>query len=152
MKQLKRERSSRTILKKSKSLSAGIIFKAGELQLGQTVFDIHKQNLQEKKRKLNEKTKKDERIYHENVAKAKAVLETNKKLEDMTIKELTAICKPLKQKEDGKMPSKKNELIEKFREWNGRPAPIFDIIDIDETLSNDIKHNNDDLDDYEIEV
>ena len=40
-------------IKKSKSLSAGIIFKAGELRLGQTVFDIHKQNLQEKERKGN---------------------------------------------------------------------------------------------------
>ena len=95
-------------IKKTKALSAGIIFKAGEVRLGKTVFDVHKHNLKEKKKKLNEKTKKDEKIYLENVAKAKAIFETNKTLEDMTIKELTTICKPLKQKEDGKMPKKKS--------------------------------------------
>ena len=136
-------------IKKSKSLSAGIIFKAGEVRLGQTVFDIHKQNLKEKKRKENEKTKKDEKIYLENVAKAQAILETNKALEHMTIKELTTICKPLKRKEDGKMPTKKNELIAKYHEWNGRPAPIFDIVSIDDESIDD---NNEDLNDYEVEV
>ena len=94
-------------IKKSKALSAGIIFKAGELRLGKTVFDIHKENLREKKRKMNEKIKKDEKLYHENVAKAKAVFETNKTFDQITIKELTTICKPLKRKEYGKMPNKK---------------------------------------------
>ena len=94
-------------IKKSKSLSAGIIFKAGEVRLGKTVFDVHKQNLKEKKIKLNQKIKKDEKMYHENVAKARAIFEKNKRLEDMTIKELTTICKPLKQKDDVKMPNKK---------------------------------------------
>ena len=96
-------------IKKSKALSAGIIFKAGELRLGKTVFDLHKENLREKKRKMNEKMKKDELLYNKNVAKAKAVFETNKTLDQMTIKELTTICKPLKRKEDGKMPNKKND-------------------------------------------
>ena len=71
------------------------------------MFDVHKHDLKEKKKRLNEKTKKDEKIYLENVAKAKAVFETNKMLEDITIKELTTLCKPLKRKEDGKMPNKK---------------------------------------------
>ena len=136
-------------IKKTKALSAGIIFKAGEVRLGQTVFDVHKHNLKEKKKKLNEKTKKDEKIYLENVAKAKAVFETDKLLEDMTIKELTTICKPLKRKEDGKMPNKKKELIEKFHEWNGRPAPIFEVDEFDEASIDDI---NDNVNNYELEV
>ena len=139
-------------IQKSKSLSAGIIFKAGELRLGKTVFDIHKDNLREKKKKMNEKMKKNEKLYNENVAKAKEVFETNKTLEQMTIKELTTICKPLKRKEDGKMPNKKNELIAKFHEWNGRPKPNFDLVEIDEvTLPND-DSNNEQVDDYEIDV
>ena len=136
-------------IKKTKALSAGIIFKAGEVRLGKTVFDVHKHNLKEKKKKLNEKTKKDEKIYLENVAKAKAIFETNKTLEDMTIKELTTICKPLKRKEDGKMPNKKKELIEKFHEWNGRPAPIFEVDEIDEASIDDI---NDNVNNYEMEI
>ena len=47
-------------------------------------------------------------------------------LESMTAKELTIICKPLKRKDDGKMPTKKEQLILKYKEWNGRPAPLFD--------------------------
>ena len=139
-------------IKKSKSLSAGIIFKAGEVRLGKTVFDVHKQNLKEKKLKLNQKIRKDEKIYHENVAKARAIFEKNKRLEDMTIKELTTICKPLKRKDDGKMPNKKNELIAKFNEWNGRPEPIFDIVEIDEVSLDGIDNNNDDSNDYEFNV
>ena len=91
-------------MKNSKSLPAGIIFKAGKVWLGKAVFDVQKQNLKEKKMKLNQKIKKDEKIYHKNVAKARAIFEKNKRLEDMTI------CKPLKWKVDGKMPNKKNEL------------------------------------------
>ena len=34
-------------------------------------------------------------------------------------KELVIICKPLKRKEDGKMPIKKDQLILKYKEWSG---------------------------------
>ena len=44
---------------------------------------------------------------------------------------------------------KQKELIEKFHEWNGSPAPIFEIVEIDEALINDI---NDDINDYEMEI
>ena len=101
---------------------------------------------------MNQKIRKDEKIYHENVAKARAIFEKNKRLEDMTIKELTTICKPLKRKDDGKMPNKKNELIAKFNEWNGRPEPIFDIVEIDEVSLDGIDNNNDDPNDYEFDV
>ena len=50
------------------------------------------------------------------------------------------------------MPNKKNELIAKFHEWNGRPKPNFDLVEIDEvTLPND-DSNNEQVDDYEIDV
>ena len=46
----------------------------------------------------------------------------------------------------------KNELIAKFHEWNGRPKPNFDLVEIDEvTLPND-DSNNEQVDDYEIDV
>ena len=38
--------------------------------------------------------------------------------------------------------NKKNELIAKYHEWNGRPAPIFDIVPIDDESIDD---NNEDL-------
>ena len=61
------------------------------------------------------------------MAEAKEAFKKKVTLESMTAKELTIICKPLKRKDDRKMPTKKEELILKYMEWNGRPAPSFDI-------------------------
>ena len=128
-------------LKESTRLSAGILFKAGSSRLGKTVFDVHRENLEEKNKDLIEKIKKDEKNYYEQVRKAEEVFEKKKTIESMTIKELTIICKPLKRKEDGKMPNKKDQLIQKFKEWSGRPTPSFSIDhlqdDIDGEIDND---------------
>ena len=134
-------------LKESKRISSGIIFKAGSVRLGKTVFDIHKENQEEKKQEMIKKVKKDEKEYFENIAKAKAVFEKKTDLESMTIKELTAICKPLKTKDDGKMPTKKKDLILKYKEWNGRPVPSFDVShllnDSNDDNCNDVDIDND---------
>ena len=102
------------------------------------------------------KIKNDEKEYNDNVAKAKAVFEKKSNLENMTIKELTIICKPLKRKEDGKMPTKKVDLIQKYKEWTGRPAPTFDVSEydvvatdtIDDDDNNNSKPNNNDDDNF----
>ena len=114
-------------LKESTRLSAGILFKAGSSRLGKTVFDIHRENMIEKNEKEIQRIKKDELMYKEQVEKAREVFEKKTNIETMTIRELTTICKPLKRKEDGKMPNKKDQLILKYREWYGRPAPSFDV-------------------------
>ena len=137
------------ILKESKRISSGIIFKAGSVRLGKTVFDVHMENKQDKRNEMITKIKNDEKEYNENVAKAKAVFEKKSNLENMTIKELTIICKPLKRKEDGKMPTKKVELIKKYKEWDGRPAPTFDVSEYDVVAmtnddNNSTPKNNDD--------
>ena len=59
----------------------------------------------------------------------------------MTIKELTIICKPLKRKEDDKMPNKKDQLIQKYREWSGRPTPSFNV----DHLQDDTDENNEEV-------
>jgi len=114
-------------LKESTRLSAGILFKAGSSRLGKTVFDVYRENLEEKNKNLIAKIKNDEKMYREQVKKAEEVFEKKKTIESMTIKELTLICKPLKRKEDGKMPNKKDQLIQKYLEWSGRPTPSFNI-------------------------
>ena len=113
-------------LKESTRLSAGIVFKAGSSRLGKTVFDVHCENQKEKNQKEIEKIKKVEKAYKRQVEQAKEVFRKKMTLESMTAKELTIICKPLKRKDDGKMPTKKEQLILKYKEWNGRPAPSFD--------------------------
>ena len=52
----------------------------------------------------------------------------------MTIRELTIVCKPFKRKTDGKMPNKKVDLIAKYNEWVGRPAPVFNYHDVNENI------------------
>ena len=115
-------------LKESTLLSAGILFMAGSLRLGKTLFDIHMDNLKEKNQVLIDKIKKEQKANDENLKKANEIFEKkNGSLESMTIRELTIICKPLKQKSDGKMPNKKEDLNQKYYEWSGRPAPSFDV-------------------------
>jgi len=127
------------ILKESKRITSGIIFKAGSVRLGKTVFDIHMENMEDKRKEAITKIKKDEKEYYDNVAKAKEVFDKKTDLQSMTIRELTIICKPLKRKEDGKMPTKKVELIQKYNEWNGRPIPSFNVseYETDKNANND---------------
>ena len=91
------------------------------------VFDVHKENVEEKQRVLVEKIKKEERIYNENVKRAEEVFRMKPTIESVKIRELTLICKLLKRKGDEKMSNKKDSLILKYKEWSGRPAPSFDV-------------------------
>ena len=146
------------ILKESKGISSGITFKAGSVRLGKTVFDVHMENKQEKRNEMITKKKKnEEKEYNDNVAKAKAAFEKKNNLENMTIKELTIICKPLKRKEEGNISTKKVELInKKYKEWNGRPAPTFDVLEygVIATSNNDNDNStpNNNADDYFVKI
>ena len=53
---------------------------------------------------------------------------------EMEICELTIVFKPFKRKRDGKMLSKKRELKEKYNEWVGRLAPVFNYHNVDEHI------------------
>ena len=114
-------------LRESTQLSAGILFKAGSSRIGKTVFDVYRENLEEKNKQIIKKIKNDEKNYYEQVRQAEEVFNKKKTIETMTIKELTIICKPLNRKEDGKMPIKKDQLILKYKEWSGRPTPSFNV-------------------------
>ena len=133
-------------LRESTRLSAGILFKARSSRIGKTVFDVYKENLEEKNKQMIEKIKNDEKNYYEQVRQAEEVFNKKKTIETMTIKELTIICKPLKRKEDGKMPIKKDQLILKYKEWSGRPTSSFNVdhlMDDQHTgVGSDINDNN----------
>ena len=55
-------------------------------------------------------------MYYEQVKKAEEVFNIKKSIDNMMIKELTIIRKSLKWKEDDKMPNKKDQLIQKYKE------------------------------------
>ena len=98
--------------------------------------------MDEKVKNARDKMRKEEQMYKINVQNAKEVFEKNIPIENMTIKQLTVICKQYTRKEDGKMPNKKDELIKKYKEWSGRPAPIFDNAYVD--LTSIVDAGNDD--------
>ena len=93
------------------------MFKTGTIQLGKTVFDIHRENKNDKVKKAREKMRKEEQMYKLNVQKANELFAKNIALENMTTKQLKIICKQYKRKEDGKMPNKKDELLKKYKKW-----------------------------------
>ena len=55
-------------------------------------------------------------MYYEQVKKAEEVFNIKKSIDNMMIKELTIIRKSLKWKEDDKMPNKKDQSIQKYKE------------------------------------
>ena len=118
-------------LKSNTKLSAGILFKAGSNRLGKTVFEVCKENYDDKQKTAIKKIQKEEEEYKRNVSNAQKVFEKKGNIQQMTIKELTIICKPLKRKSDGAMPNKKNDLIAKYHEWVARPAPTFNYEDVE---------------------
>ena len=131
-------------LKANSRLSAGILFKSGSTRLGKTVFDVCRENIEEKRKQTIDKMNKEKDEYNKNVENATKVWEKKGELEKMTIRELTIVCKPLKRKSDGKMPNKREELIAKFKEWHGRPTPVF-VDDIN--VENSEISNDDNIDD-----
>ena len=125
-----RGKTIRQQLESAKRVTSGVVFGCGSTRLGKTVFDICKENQDKKRQKFVEKIRQEEKTYLKDVEVAKEVLRKKPDIQTMTIKELKLICKPLKRKSDGKMPTKKVDLIAKYREWDGRPAPRFEIKDL----------------------
>ena len=83
--------------------------------------------------------------YEQMIQKANEVFAKKSNVELMTIRELTTICKPLKLKSDGKMPTKKQQLMEAYIVWKNRPPPVFE--EDSSPLSNDnIDDDTDDVD------
>lgn len=89
------------------------------------MFDVAQQNTNDKFCKHNEKVQKVEQEYLQSKAKADEVYNKRLPVEKMMIADLKTILKPLKQKDDGPMPVKKKDLLEKYKQWVGRPEPQF---------------------------
>ena len=129
-------------LMKATRITASIVIKAGSFRLSQDVFEAHKETEKDKRNALIEKLKNEEERYNKYVKAAEKVWEVKEKVEDMTIKELTDICRPLKRKDDGPMPKKKTELIAKYKEWYGRPVPTFNVANDEIVTLLDVQDNN----------
>ena len=98
------------------------MFKLGSCRIGKTVFDVQKENA--KKREIIEKEKmmKNQQAYQGMLDKAMFVHLLKLPVEKMTCKQLTAILKPLKTKDDPAMPTKKINLLVRYEQWKDHPV------------------------------
>ena len=147
------------ILKQARKVTSGIVFKAGTTRLGKTVFDVAQDNIREKINIANNKIKKMEKEYLQNKMKAEDIFSKKHTIEKMTIAKLKAVCKPHKRKADGKMPTKKEDLFAKYREWSARPAPDFLLMEeelptvgFSKMDHSDVESDNDDINNNNYEV
>ena len=131
-------------------LSAGIVFKSGSTRLGKTVFEVCKENHEEKIKNEIKKIKKDEIQHKKNVENAKKLFEKKGTIENMTIRELNIVCIPLKRKSDGPMSNKKEAFISNYKEWVGRSPPLFNICELensmDDAIVTQVVNDNNDID------
>ena len=114
-------------LKKSKKLTAGVLYKNGAARIGATTLEILKENKQDQIIKEQRKLRKEQTAYLKLKEEADKVLSSGTELEKMTIKDLKTLVKLHKLRSDGAMPTKKEDLIDKYKQWKDRPPPQFNI-------------------------
>ena len=95
-------------------MTAGLLFKASQLGLGSNVL-----NLQERKERIVFDTRELARLkalkeYTIRKAAALEIIVLNKPITDPSVKELKALVHYKKRKEDGAVPSAKNDLLERY--------------------------------------
>ena len=98
------------------------MFKLGSCRIGKTVFDVQKENAKKQEIIEKEKTMKNQQAYQGMLDKAMFVLLLKLPVEKMTCKQLTAILKPLKTKDDPAMPTKKISLLVRYKQWKDCPV------------------------------
>ena len=81
--------------------------------------------------------KRDEIQYNRNVENAERVFEKKRSIKNMSIRELTIVCKPLKKRDNGPMPNTKEALINKYKEWFGGQPPIFNSSQLENSMMDD---------------
>ena len=114
------------VWKKLKKWSAGVIFKSGKCYLDKDVLSMA---INAKQKKDNEFVEKISKLYNEFIDKKndynKAIQQieslTSRDENDIPIKLLKPVCSYKKRKGDKAMPTKRNELIERYVSTKSRP-------------------------------
>ena len=117
----KEGKSIEEMLKEQKgAFSAGKAFSVGLLRIGKTVFDRvtkHTDDMNVKQKKKSEAARLAMAELAQKAAEVKALGNTPDKL---TITQIKTLLAPLKRKGDKALPTRKNELLTRLREWESR--------------------------------
>ena len=105
----------------NKKVTSGNLFKSGSCRIGKTVFDVQKENTKKREIVQKEKAMRNQQGYQAMLDEATFVHTLKLPVKKMTCKQLTAILKPLKTKDDPAMPTKKSKLLVRYKQWKDRP-------------------------------
>ena len=94
-------------LMESKKITAGYLFKAGSCRISKTVFDIQKENVVTRNKTEKERARKQKLTYRAMILEAQSVRPLNLDPAKMTCKQLSAILKALKTKDNTALPTNK---------------------------------------------
>ena len=130
-------------LKKSKKITAGLLYKNGSARIGATTLMVMQEIKQQKIVKEQQKLKNERDAYLKLKEEAEVILQSGVAFEKMSIKNLKTLVKLHKTKSDGAMPTKKEALIQKYNQWKNRPAPVFNL-NTNAMFVQDVEMNNND--------
>ena len=102
------------------AVSAGKVYNAGLVRIGQTIFDIVNESNTDNKRAAKEKGDIARLAYNAKVKSALDIKALRISSDKLTINQLKVLIAPLKRKGDGPMPTKKAVLLETLMLWEGR--------------------------------
>ena len=91
------------------------------MQNWKTAFDVQKENTKKREIVQKEKAMRNQQGYQAMLDEATFVHTLKLPVKKMTCKQLTAILKPLKTKDDPAMPTKKSKLLVRYKQWKDRP-------------------------------
>jgi hypothetical protein len=127
----------KTRLEQSKKISSTVITSNGTHRLGKTVREVVFENRLKHQKILAQIKQNHINTYLQWVKDAEIMMNATKDKIDKkgkkgyTVKEMTVLLKPKKRKEDGRMPTKCDDLLAVFDLWMGRPNLEYEAIEKD---------------------
>ena len=114
-------------LRTIKTMTAGQLFKAKGCRIGKDIMDIYNENIAAVAEEKVTKRRKNREDYIAMQHAANELMRTTPvDITKMSNKNLLVLLKPLKRKDDGPMPTKKQAMLQKYNEWKHRPPLTFD--------------------------
>ena len=136
-----------------KKVSSASIIKQGQYSLNSNVLQlVEKKNLMKKE----EETKKLTKAYtqYKKLTDAADIILRSKLRSQWSANDYKTVLKPLKRREDGKMPTTLPELTTAYNSWIYRSRKVFDIeamnINVNDDDGKDENDDNDALEETEV--
>ena len=109
-------------------VSVGNVFNCGTVRVGQTLLDLHLENLDNHNTDKRMVMDVGRVVWVANRSIANAIIIATPNVSKLSNAKLKILLLPLKLKEDEAMPTKKANMLLKYMEWKDRPSPGFEMV------------------------